>query len=344
MPASALRVDVVEASQVGAARRAVAALAEQAGLAPAHAGRAALLATELATNLLRHAQQGHLLLRLVDAPSGLGIELLAVDRGPGMADVGRCLVDGYSSGSSPGTGLGAIRRSADQFDVHSRQPEGSVLVARVWTPAAPSRAGATVDWGVVSQPLAGEFVCGDAWHVVATARGIAFLVADGLGHGALAAAAADQAVDVLREHPDAAPARVLELAHERLRGSRGAAVAIGALDDASGVLRFAGIGNVAVRVLSGDGSRSLVSLNGTVGVQIPRPKEFEIPWPLGALLIAHSDGLNTRWDLRHDPMLAARDPAIVAGVLYREYARGTDDLTVLVGRRVGSAPAQETPR
>jgi hypothetical protein len=147
---------------------------------------------------------------------------------------------------------------------------------------------------------------------------------------------------VLRESPDAGPARTIELAHQRLRGSRGAAIAVGRVVVASGQVRYAAIGNIATRVLDGHGSRSLVSLNGIVGVQMPNPKEFECVWPAGGLLVAHSDGLTSRWDLASDARLLARHPAVVAGVLYRDHIRGPDDATVLVGRLL--APARGEPR
>jgi hypothetical protein len=184
----------------------------------------------------------------------------------------------------------------------------------------------------VPAPL--ELGCGDAFAVVESPLTWTFLVADGLGHGPLAADAAARAVDVLHAAGAGAdPARVLQRAHEALRGGRGAAIGVGVVTRATGAIRYAGIGNVSARVVTRDRGRSLVSLNGTVGVQMPSPKEFDCVWPAGGVLVVHSDGIDTRWDLGRDPTLAARDPAVVAGALYRDHARGNDDVTVLVGRR-----------
>ena len=69
-----------------------------------------------------------------------------------------------------------------------------------------------------------------------------------------------------------------------------------------------------------------------VDEQLRRIQEFSYPWPSGALLVMHSDGLNTSWDVRGQPGLATRHPSLVAGVLYRDHARGTDDVTVAVAR------------
>jgi hypothetical protein len=49
-------------------------------------------------------------------------------------------------------------------------------------------------------------------------------------------------------------------------------------------------------------------------------------------LVLHSDGLGTRWNLNAYPGLSAHHPSLIAGVLYRDFKRGTDDVTVLVAK------------
>jgi hypothetical protein len=85
-------------------------------------------------------------------------------------------------------------------------------------------------------------------------------------------------------------------------------------------------------LLSPAGSRGLFTHNGTVGAQVRKVQEFEYAWPDGGLLVMHSDGLQTRWSMDPYPGLMARHPAVVAGVLYRDFQRGRDDATVLVLR------------
>jgi anti-sigma regulatory factor (Ser/Thr protein kinase) len=325
--------DVIETTQVGAARRESQRLAGLAGFDATDSGRVALVVTELGNNLWRHARGGQLLLRVVTDPRGLGVEVIAVDHGPGMAHVARCMADGYSSGTTPGTGLGAVRRAATECDVHSAAPAGTVLAVRVFASQRQlPRPSADVTWGAVSVPMRGETVCGDAFAVVERNGETSFLVADGLGHGPFAAAAAQKAVEVLQAEHGAGPAHVLERAHAALRGTRGAAVAVGTVVRATGAMRYAGVGNVCARLLGAGQTRSLVSLNGTVGMQMPRLRELDYVWPPGGLLVVHSDGLQSRWDLAHHLGLAQRDPAVVAGALFRDYSRGTDDVTVLAGR------------
>ena len=59
---------------------------------------------------------------------------------------------------------------------------------------------------------------------------------------------------------------------------------------------------------------------------------FTAPWPAGALVLLHSDGLASHWTLDRYPGLSARYPTLVAGVLYRDHRRGRDDTTVVVAR------------
>src|SRR5262245_12533868 len=111
MSAPSLVLPVHDGSQVGTARRAAVAEAERLGAAETERGKVALVVTELATNVARHGGGGELLLRPLTEPAAL--EIVAIDRGPGIANVEQALRDGYSTGGSNGVGLGAVQRVAD---------------------------------------------------------------------------------------------------------------------------------------------------------------------------------------------------------------------------------------
>jgi hypothetical protein len=104
------------------------------------------------------------------------------------------------------------------------------------------------------------------------------------------------------------------------------------VDVEAGLVRFAGIGNIAGAIWNGAASHHTVSVNGTAGHGTIKLREFSYPWPAGAVLVLASDGLATRWSLESYPGLAGRDPALVAAVLYRDHSRRRDDVTVLVAR------------
>jgi anti-sigma regulatory factor (Ser/Thr protein kinase) len=320
-------VPVVDESQVGEARRAMAALAQKAMLDETAAGVAAVVTTEAATNLVKHAGGGEVLLRALED----GVEVIALDRGPGMADVSASLRDGHSTAGTQGNGLGAIRRMATTFDIYSARGQGTAVLARIRSQSAP-RERVRLEIGAVSLPKSGESVNGDAWLFQTTARGARILLVDGLGHGPIANDAALAAVEAFRAAPGEPVEAAVETCHLALRSTRGAALAVTEVDVEAGVVRFAGVGNIAGAVWNGNQSHHTVSHNGTAGHGAIRIREFSYPWPKGAVLVLASDGLATRWTLESYPGLAARDPALVAAILYRDHSRRRDDITVVVAR------------
>jgi Stage II sporulation protein E (SpoIIE) len=246
-----------------------------------------------------------------------------------MADVGTALRDGYSTTGTAGTGLGAMMRLSAVFDVYSSPRSGTAVFIQLG--AGASRTSRLAVGGVVvAKP--GQDVSGDAWAAEFDHGCHRILLADGLGYGVRAAEAAREAIRVFRQSASFRPGQALHAIHAALRATRGAAVAIAELDSARDVLTFAGVGNVAGVIYSEDGSRNLVSHNGTAGLEARKIQEFTYPWGPGCLLIMHSDGLKTHWSLDNYPGLALRHPSLIAGVLYRDFTRGPDDVSVVVAR------------
>lgn len=320
-----------DTSRVGEARRHAAQLSQHALLDDVQAGRVAIIVTELGNNLVRHAKGGFLLLAMYEGRRE--VEVISIDRGPGIADVGRSLSDGFSTGGTPGTGLGAVRRLATDFHLHSAVPDGTIVVARVRAGDVHERPAPPIVAAGLSVALAGELVCGDAWAVALHGNGASVLVADGLGHGPAAAEASQAAIDVFAAEPKAAPRKMLAAMHARLRSTRGAAVTLLQLDGDASSIRSSGAGNVAARIVSGDSDKSVLTQHGTVGLQMRSPDELALDWPPHALLVVHSDGLESRWSPQRLMPLLRRDPMLAAALLLRDHSRGRDDTTVVVVRR-----------
>jgi anti-sigma regulatory factor (Ser/Thr protein kinase) len=319
---------VGEMSQTGEARRLAADVAERVGLDAGEVGRLSLIVTEAATNLVKHARSGEIVLWPVEEKGARAVVVLALDRGPGMLDLDRCLGDGFSSSGSMGTGLGAIRRLSTEFDAYSSET-GTILVSRV---GSTSVAAVALEAGAVSIPHPGEDTCGDAWALVHREEGSLALVVDGLGHGADAHHAAREAVRVLEEHGGLQPAEILERIHERLRATRGAVAGVMELNRRERVARFAGVGNISGVIVSDGTSKNVVSHHGTLGHVVRKFHEFVYPWPEGSLVVLHSDGVSAHWDLQRYPGLASRHPLLIAAALYRDFHRAHDDATVLAIR------------
>jgi anti-sigma regulatory factor (Ser/Thr protein kinase) len=323
---ASLALPVHDPSEIGSARRAAVALAEQLGASESEGGNVALVVTELATNLVRHGGGGELLVRpLPDASAA--IEIVAIDRGPGMADVATALRDGYSTGGTSGHGLGAVRRIAHRCEIFSAPGAGTAVVARLHLRREGQPAGLIV--AGVSVAMQGESVCGDAWDSVVRGDGCSVLVADGLGHGPDAARAANEAVRVFREHAAAPAAEILDAAHAALRATRGAAIGIAEIRPRQRQATYTGVGNIGAVLISGTGARHLVTHPGIVGHECRKIQTVEYPWAEDAVMVLYSDGLQSRWTLDRYPGLRTSDPALVAAVLYRDFARGRDDVTVV---------------
>lgn len=322
-------VSVADPSQVAQARREAMELAARHGFGDEAAGRVGLVATELASNLIKHGGGGDMLTGAYDDGDRGGIELIALDRGRGMADVNACLRDGYSSAGTRGQGLGAVQRLSDFLDIASWPGNGTAVLARL---SANRRIGQeAAKLGVVSVAKPGEEVCGDSWAVANAGENGTLCVIDGLGHGPDAAEASVEGVRLFHRFSGHQVGTLIDYIHGGLRATRGAAVSIARYDRAQGKIVFAGIGNVAGVIAYRGTLRRMVSMSGTAGYQVRKIQSFDYPF-VGGLVILYSDGLSATWTLEKYPNIERFHPTLIAALLYRDYCRGRDDATVLVGK------------
>ena len=325
------RIAVTEQSQPASARRMAIELAEKAGLDEITVADIALVVTELGTNLVKHATDGELFMRRVDVAGEAGVEILSLDKGPGIQDLGRSIEDGFSTTGTSGIGLGAIRRKASHFDMYSQPRKGTAIVARMMSPDMKKLIHEGPSVGVIHQAMQGETLCGDDWIVRGFADGWVCAVVDGLGHGVIAAEACIPMIEAIRTAQGrTTPVELVEAAHHAARATRGAVLAVAVVDTKNHLLRFAGIGNIVGVIVDKERRRHLVSQNGIVGHQYRHISEFTYPWPKESVLVLHSDGIGSQWDLSAYPGLLSRDSSLIAGVLFRDFTRGRDDATIVV--------------
>lgn len=318
-----------DASLVGEARRIAVRLAEEIGMEEGDRGALAIAVTELATNIVKHAGTGRIVCEQLATNGARGIRFLAIDQGPGIRNISAALEDGYSTAGTSGNGLGAVRRLSTSFDIYSVPERGTCIMADFWL-RKKAYADKNLRLGVVSIAVRGESVCGDGWFCKSNHDRAWLMVVDGLGHGVFAAAAAREAERVLSETTSDSPAAIMADVHGALKKTRGAAAAITVIDQRSGTLSFAGLGNISAVLANGEKTRGLASYNGTVGHQMSKVQEFTFPWTDDSTLIMHSDGLGSRWNLNDYPGLLNKHPSLIGAVLYRDFSRERDDVTVLV--------------
>jgi anti-sigma regulatory factor (Ser/Thr protein kinase) len=324
-------------SAVAAARRAGSELAAVAGLDEQDAGLLLIAISEIASNLVKHAVAGDLLLRLAPVSGHDCIEMIASDSGPGIPDLASALRDGTSTRGTLGVGMGAIARLASSLDIYTDPSVGTVLVAtfrprdrsgtdRGAGPDAPGWA-----YGAVVRPYPGETVSGDGYALRADGPVLSAMLCDGLGHGPLAERATVEALRAFLSASFADAPRMLEEVHESIGSTRGAAAAV--LQTAGGgSVRFAGIGNIAATVDDGEGAHVLPSLPGVVGHGARRFAGFDREAPIGSLVVLHSDGLTSKWQLGRIPGIRGHSPLVVSAGLLRVAGTRSDDASALVIR------------
>ena len=322
------------------AKRDVTRLAESYGFSPADVGKVNIVVSELVTNLAKFATAGgELLVKPFGTPIS-GIEIICLDSGPGMADAARMQEDGYSTYGSAGEGLGAVKRQSDEFDLYSQPEIGTVVLSRIYKSSRKARPAAELtryEVGHVMVPKPGELVCGDGLALVQRGADLYILALDGLGHGPSAHEAAKQAAQLFLVSPASAPADTLRHIHDNIKRTRGTVGLAASISGGTQSFSYCGIGNIAGKLFTLDGSmagasyKSIVSHNGIIGHNIPATvSDQQLEWERSKVLVLHSDGLRSRWDMAKFPTLMRHRATTIAAVLYKANSRLTDDALVLV--------------
>jgi anti-sigma regulatory factor (Ser/Thr protein kinase) len=328
---SSSHLSISEESQIGFARRRVAEICQRISADETFWGKAAIVVTEMARNLLQHGGGGEIVLREVANATCSSLELLALDKGAGIPNLGESLRDGFSTAGTAGNGLGSIKRLSDRFEVFSQPGQGTVVWSRL---RALKEVPKAHDFETAGISIADEReeVCGDGWEVLELGGVLRAIVVDGLGHGPFAGEAAREALAVFRSQATTGVASTLKLIDQALTKTRGAAGAIVEICPAKRMVTVAGVGNISTRLLHDSASKSFGCDNGTLGAGVPRIREDSQPWTPGCILVMHSDGLKSQWNPQDYPGLVRRHPGLVAGLLYRDFRRERDDVTVMVAR------------
>lgn len=279
---------------------------------------AGLVATHAAEGILRRAGMGTVLISKLASTQGPGVEIIALD--------------GAETGGRSGAGalgIEAMRAAADEFEAYLPATIPGASMARVWSrtpPSEPERFGAAWD------AYPGQEENGDLWALHRDGGAFSLMVSDGLGHGPLAASASRVALRAFSEDPSRSPFDQVARCHDALRDTCGAVLAVAQVSLERRSVRFSGIGNISAMIVAAEGTAHLISHNGVVGHSARKVQEFSVEAPEGALLIMHTDGLKSRWNLESYPGLLRAAPAMVCAVLMRDFRRGGDDACVVALR------------
>lgn len=322
--------EIIEHSQVGEARRFAQRMCQILDFNEEHTGEVSIVINELGNNLVKYGITGVLALRADRHKDQNVLHIIAYDYGPGMDDVEVNLRDGFTTGTTPGTGLGAVRRLSDAFDIYS-DPSGTIISSIHGS--RNSNINEEYLIGAVTYPYSGETYCGDSWAVCAEPDCTSIIASDGLGHGEAAYRTSLEAIELFLKESHTKLDVLMMSVHEALRRTRGAAIFL--LNLTMDKISFAGVGNIRTVLCFPDHrTKTLISQNGTAGIQVRAPKVLSHDWPRGSVLVLQSDGIQSRWDLSRYKNILLYHPNILAAALMRDYRRPKDDsMVVVIARR-----------
>lgn len=305
--------------------------ATDAGFGPRKLSELDIIVAEMTSNLLKHAEKGELLMCITGESEHQYIELICMDSGPGISDPAKMMLDGVSTTSTSGNGLGSIKRLSDYFEIYSLPGWGTILLCRIYknSDSPRKRDSLIVRSLVVSKP--GQVVSGDGGIYTQTADFFKLLVADGLGHGEEANKAIIEARQAFRLCRDNDPVEIIRFLHGPLKKTRGAVGTVVVYDFKRKLWKIAGVGNITTALANYQSVRNLMSYNGIIGHNIPNTmtaQEFSSDDFQQVILC--SDGIKTRWDSTRYPGINKYDLSFLAAALYKDYGRKTDDMSAVV--------------
>lgn len=310
-------------------------LALQIGFSPHRAAETDIIVAELTSNLIKFGNGGELLYRSHFNEDHNEIEIYCLDKGQGIENTAKIMNDGYSTSNTLGQGLGAIKRLSNDFQIYSIKGWGTVQYIKICDKSdfliLPVKT--ELNFAALSVNYPGERVCGDGYHVKQTRRGFQILVGDGLGHGAHAQEAVQQAIKVFKQSGENDPCSILRTIHDQVKKTRGLVATIASVDYKSENWTVCGIGNINTRIYNGLENKTYTPYNGIIGHNIPRTlNNTLVPYQKHQIIIMHSDGLRTRWNLNDLTSIMKQNPGVISASLYKDNVRGTDDATILVGK------------
>jgi len=289
-----------------------------------------LIVAEITSNLDKYTNGGEVLCAVQGLGNDQYIEIIAIDNGPGISDLNHMLMDGVSSGSTLGHGLGSIKRMSDFFSIYSLKGWGTILVSRIYKTDARTENRRVVVRGIVV-PKPSEKVSGDGFTYKFSDRYFKLLLLDGLGHGIEANKAVEEAFNQFKLCPANDPAEIIRYLHPPLKKTRGGVGTILVYNGEKDSFTLLGVGNISSKIMNNGECKNVMPYNGIIGHNIPNTMtSHEISAKDYRFIILCSDGIKTRWDIAKYPLIQRYDPIIIAAAIYKDFARQTDDMSVVI--------------
>ena len=326
-------VPIIDQASIALAREHVREACGEAKLSRTETESLATVTSELAWNQLLHSYGGDVFARQIHRAGISGVEVIAFDRGTGIAEPARALQGHSPARTGMGVGLAGAWRLADEIDFDIRQGEGTCIRARQFSRPVPFRS----EVAILGRPYGDEDVSGDDATFVRRGDDWILCVVDGLGHGALAREASARATAVVQQNPPGVDLEeLLRECHSALQGTRGAVMAVMRFERTSGRCEHVCVGDVGTQLTRYRESHRLSCNRGIIGLAERSRGRFTpieaVPVRSGDVVLAYSDGLKSTLDISEDAVLLREHPLIIADRVLTTYGRDSDDALVLVAR------------
>lgn len=329
-----LLFNVADRSYFSLVKKDIHALGIQQGFSDERAGQLDIIVAELCSNLIKHAGHGQMLVKAIHEQGNSGVEVICLDKGPGITDIKRMMLDGSSTKKTLGQGLGAIQRLSDKFDIYSQKDWGTVILSRIFQhPLAYYTPRFTTEVKGLLVPKKGETACGDGFYYKQTNYQFKLFVGDGLGHGPEAAKAVEEAINSFKYCHEENPVDIIKYINSTVKKTRGLVGTVVTLDFETKEWSICGVGNILTRLSNFSQSKNYMSYNGILGHNIPGSlKEQRTPYEQGQYLVLCSDGIKTKWELSNYTGIYKNDLSVVTAAIYKDHTRNTDDASVVVAK------------
>jgi anti-sigma regulatory factor (Ser/Thr protein kinase) len=330
------------------ARQAITETAQSLGFSDVAVQELAIVANEFLSNFVNHGcTKPELWVARLERNGALGIEISAVDRGPGIKNLEEALANHVSSAGTMGCGLGAVRRLMHEFDIISLCegeavkeagiiPKGTIITTSKWLNGGPPSSG-RFPYSGYTRPCPGETENGDAFLIKTQEDNILVAMLDGLGHGAEAHEASDLGIGIIHQCSREPLQAIMQKLYSGISRTRGCAAAVFRLDTKALSYEFTGIGNIRSKIFPRS-EMSLYSRAGIVGRgRLPRVHVEKSAWLDGSTLVMHSDGIAGWSHPETMSRVGDQQPATGCHFLLKNFGYDHDDATICVIKDVINA-------
>ncbi len=319
-------------------RSKLSAIAQRLGISDPKRENMLLVASEMVSNQIKHAD-GRGMLQLWQQP-GPVLDILALDYGPGIANLYLAEKDGYSTTNTLGKGLGTIRRLSDEAFTYTQQEStghekkwsGAIFLSRFHVDndksvtAREALPGFKI--GLFSNSLSNNFHNGDRIYLHQAGKKLHWLHLDGLGHGQKAQAATDNLAVHLTRHD--VPDGILAAVDQQLVGTRGAVAIIGEIDLTRNTVQLLGVGDMHAHLYDREQLYNIAFAPGILGREHRSTTPFRAEFGKNCVIVTASDGIRRNLDIVNFPGLFNQPPQLIAYTLGNIMGRISDDQSIFV--------------